>query len=57
MVNSATTTLVNRAQSSLLISPPVAEIDLMDWRAFDRAIRIGYQHAQTLLANLPDGWR
>lgn len=57
MVNSATTTLLNRAQSSLLISPPVTEIDLMDWRAFDRAIRIGYQHAHALLANLPVGWR
>lgn len=57
MVNSATTTLLNRAQSSLLITPPVGEIELMDWQAFDRAIRIGYQHAHEVLANLPEGWR
>jgi NTE family protein len=45
MVNSAVATHAARAASSLLITPPLGEIELLDWRRFDRAIEIGYQHA------------
>jgi len=31
--------------TDLLLHPPLASIDLLDWRAFDRVVQIGYQHA------------
>lgn len=49
MVNATTISMANRAQSSLLITPPVGEIDLLDWKAFDRAIQIGYRHTVEVL--------
>ena len=44
MVNSGAQTLAARGASTLLIMPPLGGIDLLNWRAFDRAIEIGYQH-------------
>ncbi|MDA0994836.1 MAG: patatin-like phospholipase family protein [Proteobacteria bacterium] len=43
---SLSTTLVtaaNREQSSILLKPPLQGIDILDWRAFDRAIEAGYR--------------
>jgi len=51
MVNSATTSSNNRMQSDLLVQPPVAEIELLNWGAFERAIEIGYRHTQKILEN------
>jgi NTE family protein len=53
MVNSAASTLENRALSDLLINPPVSEIDLLDWQSFEQAIAIGYRHTQALLERWP----
>jgi NTE family protein len=49
MVNSGVATLAARSASTLLINPPLNEIDLLDWQQFDRAIEIGYQHTLRLL--------
>ena len=49
MVNSASKAEQNRRLSNLLIKPPVEQIELMDWQAFDRAIDIGYRHTLSLL--------
>jgi NTE family protein len=51
MVNSSAATHAARRASTLLISPPLADIDLLDWKSFHRAIDIGYQHASRVLAS------
>ncbi len=45
MVNSGAATVAARSVSELVIAPPLADIDLLDWQQFDRVIDIGYQHA------------
>jgi NTE family protein len=35
----------NREQSSILLTPPLDGIDVLDWKAFDRALEAGYRHA------------
>jgi NTE family protein len=44
MVNSAVATQARRHQTDLLLQPPLEDIDLLHWRAFDRAIRAGRDH-------------
>jgi NTE family protein len=34
----------------LVISPPLGDIDIRDWRAFDKAVAIGRRHAASVLA-------
>ena len=51
MVNSSAATLAARSGATLLINPPLAEIDLLDWQQFDKAKEIGYQHTLRLLGN------
>jgi NTE family protein len=53
MVNSAATAAANLAASDLVLRPPVNEIDLLDWRQFDRAVEIGYRYTQERLRSLP----
>ncbi len=45
MVNSGAATLAARNACTLLFMPPLGDIDLLEWQAFDRAIDIGYAHA------------
>ena len=49
MVNSATNSIARRELSDLLLQPPLEQIDMLDWRAFDRAIDAGYRYAQLRL--------
>lgn len=49
MVNSSAATQAARRASTLLIQPPLANIDLLDWKSFQRAVDIGYQHATRVL--------
>jgi NTE family protein len=42
-----------RGQVDLLLEPPVAEVDLLDWQSFRRAIDIGYDHTMRTLDSLP----
>ncbi len=37
-----------------MLKPPLANIDLLNWRAFDRAIAAGYEYACRILEGLPD---
>lgn len=37
-------TAANREQSSILLTPNLEGIDMLDWKAFDRAIEAGYRH-------------
>lgn len=42
---------VAQAQSAtLLLEPPLGEIDIRDWQAFDQAVQIGYEHASEVLS-------
>jgi NTE family protein len=45
MVNSATTAAQQRELADLLLKPTLANIDLLNWQAFDRAIDAGYAYA------------
>ena len=49
MVNSAATTIGQRELADLLLKPPTDSINLLDWKAFERAIEIGYRHASEAL--------
>ena len=45
MVNATAITKERRAQSDLLLTPPLESLDLLDWKSFERAIEIGYRDA------------
>lgn len=49
MVNAEAASTERRAQTSLLLAPPLQDIELLDWYAFERAIEIGYRHARDML--------
>jgi NTE family protein len=53
MVNSTASTVAHRAQSDLILQPSLAEVDMLDWNAFDRAIQAGYEYAVKKLQELP----
>jgi NTE family protein len=53
MVNSAATTAAHREKTDLLLQPPLAEVDMLNWKAFDRAIALGYEYTVRRLAALP----
>lgn len=54
MINSAAMTVSARAQSTLLIQPPLNDIGLLEWDAFFRAIDRGYQHTLRLIGGPKD---
>jgi NTE family protein len=49
MINSAASTIAQRELADLILKPPLERIDLLDWRAFDRAIELGYRYASEML--------
>ena len=53
MVNSSAMTAAHREKSDLLLQPPLAQIDMLNWRAFERAIEAGYEYASRRIAALP----
>src|SRR5271165_2404143 len=53
MVNSAASERAQRELADVLLKPPLTDIDLLNWQAFDRAIEAGYQYACAALENLP----
>ena len=42
-VSSTLQTSLAQAQLSLLIEPPIADVPLLDWQSFDRAVEAGYR--------------
>ena len=50
MVNSAATTIAHREKTDLLLQPPLAEVDMLNWKHFDRAIALGYEYTVRRLA-------
>ena len=53
MVNSASSAGAQRELADVLLKPPLANIDLLNWHAFDRAIQAGYEYARAALEALP----
>src|SRR3984957_6255165 len=53
MVNGASSSAVQRELADVLLKPPLANVDLLNWRAFDRAIQAGYDYARVALEALP----
>jgi NTE family protein len=53
MVNSNSAAAAQRELADVLLKPPLNNIDLLDWRAFDGAIELGYAYARAALEALP----
>ncbi len=53
MINSAGNRAARHELSDLLLQPPLEQIDMLNWRAFERAVDVGYRHAQARLSE----WR
>ena len=53
MVNSNAMTAAHREKTDLLLQPPLAQIDMLNWSAFERAIAAGYEYAVRRLEKLP----
>ena len=53
MVNSTAATFAARAASSLVLTPPVSDIDLLDWDSFDLAVERGYESTCRALEDQP----
>jgi NTE family protein len=52
-IGSDATNALARGDTDLLFQPPLANVDLLHWRAFHRVIETGYQYARGRLALLP----
>lgn len=53
MVNSSAMTAAHREKTDLLLQPPLAQIDMLNWKAFEKAIDAGYEYAARRLESLP----
>jgi NTE family protein len=53
MINSASSAAEQRRLADVLLKPPLANVDLLNWHAFDRAIQAGYDFARLALESLP----
>jgi NTE family protein len=53
MVNTVSSEAAQRSLADLIVRPPLADIDLLNWQAFDRAIAAGYEFARILIAETP----
>jgi len=47
-------TAANREQSSILLTPDLEGIDMLDWKAFDRAIEAGYRSTVERIDEISD---
>lgn len=50
MINSTANTAAVREHSDLLLQPPLGNLDLLNWQAFDRTVEAGYRYASEKLA-------
>ena len=54
VVNSVSGLAAQRTLADVMLRPPLADIDLLNWHAFEPAIRVGYEYARRALDSLPD---
>ena len=60
MVNSTALSAAQRDRTDLMLRPPLADIDMLNWKAFERAIQAGYEYTARRIDELPDDsplWR
>jgi NTE family protein len=50
MINSTSNTAAVRQQTDLLLQPPLGQLDLLNWKAFDQMVEAGYRYAAERLA-------
>ncbi len=53
IVGSALGEAAQRALADVILKPPLENIDLLNWRAFEHAIDAGYEHTRKALQALP----
>jgi NTE family protein len=44
-----------RQSVDIYINPDVGGVSLLDWKAFDRIVELGYRKAKEILASMSDG--
>jgi NTE family protein len=49
MVNSAAATMAHREQTDVLLQPPLDNMDMLNWKGFERAIEMGYRYTMDRL--------
>ncbi len=54
MVNAELASAERRHLASLLLEPPVRDIGLLDWKAYERAVETGYQYAVRVIGGQRD---
>ncbi|HTE41881.1 MAG TPA: patatin-like phospholipase family protein [Steroidobacteraceae bacterium] len=54
MINSTSNTAAVRAQTDLLLQPPLGQLDLLNWQAFDKVVEMGYRYAAEKLSKSDD---
>jgi NTE family protein len=54
MVNAELASAERRRLVSLLLEPPVRDIGLLDWKAYERAVESGYQYAVRVIGTQRD---
>lgn len=52
MVNAEVASRERRAQTSLLLTPPLSDIELFDWNAYERAIEAGYRYTKAVIEGI-----
>lgn len=52
MVNSASSEAAQRQLADVLLKPPLPNVELLNWQAFDSAIEAGYEYARVALVDL-----
>lgn len=57
MINSAGNRAARHELSDLLLQPPLEQIDMLNWKSFDRAVEAGYRYAQQKLAEFKPATR
>ena len=54
MVNAEMASIERRALTTLLLTPPLEHIELLEWKAYDQAIEAGYQHTLRVIGGQKD---
>ena len=49
MVNAEAASQSRRLQANLLLTPPLADVQLLEWEAYEKAIALGYEYARQVM--------
>jgi predicted acylesterase/phospholipase RssA len=53
MVGGDLLAVAQRGMADVILKPPLDDIDLLNWQAFEEVISRGYHHARSALESLP----